>query len=167
MTRRLILIRHAKSSWDDPALSDHDRPLNRRGERAARALGAWLASRGHVPDEVLCSTALRARATWEGIAAVLPAAPPLRLEPRLYHAPPEVMRAVLRGAEGGTVAMIGHNPGIAAFAAELLREAPPDPDLARYPTGATAVIDFAIAAWAELQPRTGVLRDFVTPRALE
>ena len=61
--KRLILTRHAKSSWDDPLMSDHDRPLNERGKAAAADLGQWLASRGYVPSEVLCSDAVRTRAT--------------------------------------------------------------------------------------------------------
>ena len=71
--KRLILTRHAKSSWDDPLMSDHDRPLNERGKAAAADLGQWLASRGYVPDQVLCSDALRTRKTWSGIAPALPA----------------------------------------------------------------------------------------------
>ena len=67
--RRLILTRHAKSDWDDPMLDDHDRPLNKRGQRSAAELGEWLHSRGYEPDEVLCSTALRTRETWAPVAA--------------------------------------------------------------------------------------------------
>ena len=81
MTKRLILIRHAKSAWDDPLTPDHDRPLNARGEGAARDLGQWLASRGYVPQEILCSNALRTRATWDGIAPFLPDAPEPTLKP--------------------------------------------------------------------------------------
>ena len=62
--RRLILTRHAKSAWDDPRLEDFDRPLNRRGLRAALELGEWLHSRGYEPDQVLCSSAQRTRETW-------------------------------------------------------------------------------------------------------
>lgn len=164
---RLILIRHAKSSWEEPGRDDHARPLNDRGRRAAAALGQWLATRGYVPDEVICSTATRTRETWAAVAAVTGLALAPRLVGRLYHAPPEVMRAVLREATGQTVAMIGHNPGIAAFAAELPARPPADPDFARYPTGATLVVDFAIGTWAALRPGTGDLRDFVTPRTLE
>ena len=76
MTLRLILTRHAKSSWDDPLMSDHDRPLNARGKAAAADLGGWLASRSYLPGQVLCSDALRTRETWEGIAPAL-AAPPV------------------------------------------------------------------------------------------
>ena len=84
--RRLILTRHAKSAWDDPALDDHDRPLNGRGRRAARELGDWLASRGYLPEEVLCSSALRTRETWATVAATpLEVIPALRILPDLYH----------------------------------------------------------------------------------
>jgi phosphohistidine phosphatase len=88
MTRTLILIRHAKSDWDDPALSDHDRPLNARGQLSAPRIGAWLAERGVTPDAVLCSTALRTRETWDGIATHLPEAPEPVFSHGLYHAAP-------------------------------------------------------------------------------
>ena len=93
--KRLILTRHAKSSWDDPATPDHDRPLNERGKAAAAELGTWLASRGYVPAEVLCSDALRTRGTWSGLAPALPDTPILHLKPALYHAGPDVMLAVV------------------------------------------------------------------------
>ena len=70
--KRLILTRHAKSSWEDPLTPDHDRPLNERGRAAAADLGQWLASRGYVPGQVLCSDALRTRKTWAGIAPAIP-----------------------------------------------------------------------------------------------
>ena len=117
MTKRLILTRHTKSSWDDPNTPDHDRPLNERGKAAAADLGDWLASRGYVPQEVLCSDALRTRKTWSGIAPALPGTPMLELKPALYHAGPDVMLAVLRHAHADTVMMIGHNPGIAGVSA--------------------------------------------------
>ena len=101
--KRLILTRHAKSSWDDPMTPDHDRPLNERGKAAAADLGQWLASRGHVPDEVLCSDALRTRTTFSGIAPALPGTPVLELKPALYHAGPDVMMAVLKHARGDCV----------------------------------------------------------------
>ena len=77
--RRLILTRHAKSSWDDPDTPDIDRPLNARGRAAARELGDFLASRDLEPEEVLCSTALRTRETWAGVqSAVLESLPEVR-----------------------------------------------------------------------------------------
>lgn len=164
MTLRLILTRHAKSSWDDPTLQDRDRPLNGRGRKAAADLGGWLASRGYLPDEVLCSDALRTRQTWEGIAPALPAAPAVTLKPALYHAGPDVMLAVLRHATGRCVMMLGHNPGIAEFAARIVAAAPLHPDFGRYPTGATLVADLEAEGWSEAGFGRAAARDFVVPR---
>lgn len=162
--KRLILTRHAKSAWDDPLTPDHDRPLNERGKAAAADLGQWLASRGYVPDEVLCSDAVRTRKTWSGIAPALPGTPMLELKPALYHAGPDVMLAVLRHAAADTVMIIGHNPGIADFAARLVTQAPINADFGRYPTGATLVVDFAVESWAGVEFGNGVTVDFMIPR---
>lgn len=161
--RRLILTRHAKSSWDRPGLDDHDRPLNGRGRRAARELGRWLASRGYLPDEVLSSDSLRTRETWAGVAEGLPDAPEPRWLRELYHADPAAMLAALRQATGRTVMMLGHNPGIGEFAAMLPARLPADPDFERYPTAATLVVDFDIPTWADLEPGRGSVLDFFTP----
>ena len=164
--KRLILTRHAKSAWDDPLMPDHDRPLNERGNAASADLGQWLASRGYVPDMVLCSDALRTHKTWSGIAPALPGTPIFELKPALYHAGPDVMLAVLRHATGDTVMMIGHNPGIAEFAARLVAHAPKNPEFARYPTGATLVAEFPVDQWGDVMPGTGVVDDFVVPREI-
>ena len=165
--KRLILTRHAKSSWDDPATTDHDRPLNDRGKAAAAELGVWLASRGYVPGEVLCSDALRTRKTWSGLAPALPGMPVLLLKPALYHAGPDVMLAVLRHATEDCVMMIGHNPGIAEFAQRLVAQAPLNPDFQRFPTGATLVADFMIDSWDEVSFGTGATLDFIVPKEVK
>ena len=160
--RRLILTRHAKSDWDDPTRDDHDRPLNARGRRSARALGDWLASRGYDPEEVLCSTARRTTETWQTVAeAVFETRPTLHLLRELYHAGPEMMLDRLRQASAATVMMIGHNPGIAEFAASLPARPPLDPQFRSYPTAATLVVDFPVDSWAEIRPGEGSVRDFV------
>jgi phosphohistidine phosphatase len=164
--KRLILTRHAKSSWDDPATPDHDRPLNERGKAAAAELGVWLASRGYVPAEVLCSDAERTRGTWSGLAPALPGTPVLQLKPALYHAGPDVMLAVLRHATADCVMMIGHNPGIAEFAERLVARAPIHPEFARYPTGATLVCDFVTDSWDEAGFGTAATVDFIVPREI-
>ena len=161
--KRLILTRHAKSSWDDPATPDHNRPLNDRGRVAAAELGVWLASRGYVPGEVLCSDALRTRKTWSGLAPALPGTPILHLKPALYHAGPDVMLAVLRNAVEDCVMVIGHNPGIAEFAARLVTHSPANDAFGRYPTGATLVCDFNAGVWAEVGFGMGITVDFVVP----
>jgi phosphohistidine phosphatase len=164
--KRLILTRHAKSSWDDPLTPDHDRPLNERGKAAAADLGQWLASRDYVPGEVLCSDAVRTRKTFSGIAPALPGAPVLELKPALYHAGPDVMMAVLRHAKADVVMMIGHNPGIAEFATRLVAHAPANPEFPRYPTGATLVADFDVSGWEDVTFGTGVTVDFTIPREI-
>lgn len=160
--RRLILTRHAKSAWDDPELADFERPLNDRGRRSALALGDWLASRGYEPEEVLCSAAQRTQETWAFVAsAPLEVRPLIRIEPGLYHASPEKMLAVLKTASQPTVMMLGHNPGIAEFAAMLPARVPLEPEFRRYPTCATLVVDFQIDDWSEVEPGQGSTMDFV------
>lgn len=160
--RRLILTRHAKSSWDDPTMDDHDRPLNDRGRRCARELGDWMASRGYEPEEVLCSTSNRTQETWQVIAgAPLEVRPLVRMESGLYHATPAQMMDYLKSASHPTVMIIGHNPGIAEFAASLPATAPVDPDFRRYPTAATLVVDFQIDDWSEVQAGSGSVMDFI------
>ena len=168
LRRRLILTRHAKSAWDDPALDDHDRPLNGRGLRAARELGDWLASRGYLPEEVLCSSARRTQQTWAAIAATpLEVIPKVKLIPGLYHASSDRMLAILQKASADTVMLLGHNPGIAECAAMLCATPPPNAKFRRYPTAATLVVDFHVAAWNDVRPSLGDVRDFFTPTAGE
>jgi phosphohistidine phosphatase len=163
--RRLILTRHAKSSWDDPNMDDHDRPLNARGQRAALELGEWLHSRGYEPDEVLCSTAARTRETWQRMVQA-----PLEVTPRvsyldsLYHASPDVMLELVRKATGDCVMLIGHNPGIGELAALLPARAPIDADFRRFPTAATLVVDFEIGRWSDAKAGGGSVLDFFVPQ---
>jgi phosphohistidine phosphatase len=166
MTLTLILTRHAKSSWDDPTQSDHDRPLNSRGIGAAKDIGQWLASRGYEPGEVLCSDAVRTRETWEGIAPLLASAPEVHLKPALYHAGPDVMLAVLKHAREPVVLMIGHNPGIAEFAHRLVARAPANPEFGKYPTAATLVAEFGAESWADVTFGSGAVKDFIVPREI-
>lgn len=162
--RRLILTRHAKSSWDDPLMADADRPLNARGRAAARELGDFLASRGLEPEEVLCSTALRTRETWDGVAsAAIETRPEVVYVEDLYHAAPEMMLEVLRTATAPTVMMIGHNPGIAEFAARLPAKPIYTPDFRKFPTCATLVVDFTIDDWRDVAPGQGATLEFFTP----
>lgn len=160
--RRLILTRHAKSSWDDPLMDDHDRPLNNRGRRSALALGEWLASRGYEPEEVLCSSSARTKETWTVIAsAPLEVLPHIRVEKMLYQAAPDQMFLALKTASQPTVMMLGHNPGISELAAMLVARAPTDPDFRRYPTAATLVLDFQVDCWENVTAKQGSVLDFV------
>ena len=163
MSLTLILMRHAKSSWEQPG-DDRARVLNARGRRAATDLGAWLRRAGHVPDRALVSDAARTRETWER----------LRLEaeaeflPGLYCAEAHRMLDILRSAGGArTVLMLGHNPGIAELAEALVETPPENGAFLRYPTGATTVIAFDAPGWSEVEPGTGRVVDFMVPRWLE
>ena len=162
--RRLILMRHAKSDWSH-GTSDHDRPLNPRGRKAAAALGDWLRRETLVPDAVLCSTATRTRETC--LRLELPEDCALFHESALYLAEPQGILQVLRErAKGATVLLIAHNPGIANAAGALLAETPHHAGFSRYPSGATTVIDFDIGEWSALAWGTGRLHRFVVPKEL-
>jgi phosphohistidine phosphatase len=170
--RRLLLLRHAKSAWADPGASDHERPLNRRGQEAAPRIGAYLNRHGLVPDGILCSTAARARETWALVAAEVPAAPPASFTDRLYDAAPHALLDVFRHADpaANSLLVVGHNPGLHEAATQLIAAGDLD-DRERLreklPTGGLVVIDFAIAEWSKLHVRSGRLERFVVPRMLE
>ena len=161
---KLIIVRHAKSSWESAAASDHDRPLAPRGERAALTIGNWLAERGHAPASVICSSALRTRQTWEIMQPCFPEPPDVRFEPALYHAGSARMADMLRGAVDTPVMLIGHNPGIGAFAREILEMHPAHADFARYPTAAATVCGFSGSNWRDIRPGSGRLIAFTVPR---
>ena len=149
----------ARSAWVG---DDRDRPLNKRGRKSARAMGAWLRDRGYLPDLVLCSTAARTRETLEGLG--LGEEVPVRYLDALYHAAPETLWDCLAEAEGNTVLMIGHNPGIAAFAADLVAVPPPHARFADFPTGATLVAEVFAANWDAVAPGACTAADFAIPR---
>jgi phosphohistidine phosphatase len=117
----LSLLRHAKSSWDDPALGDFDRPLNKRGETAAPRVGAYMSKHGIAPDLVLCSPAARARQTLDLVLPHLSGGPTVVYEEGFYLAAPSVMLARVQHIEAKVrhVLLVGHNPGLQALALEL------------------------------------------------
>lgn len=162
--RRLILMRHAKSDWDHPGLSDHGRPLNTRGTRSARALGDWLRQKGYLPDEVLSSSAERTGQTLLGLG--LSSDTPRTFTRSLYLAEAFAMREILSQARGQTVLMLGHNPGICELAHRLVDEPPDHIRFEDYPTGATLVCDFDIENWNEIGWHQGQPIDFIIPREL-
>ncbi len=160
MTKTLILMRHAKSSWDDPSADDHARVLNGRGRVSADALGDWLRARHYLPDQAIISDAARTRETFARLGLLCDT----QFEAALYHASPPAMLRLLKAATGERVLMVGHNPGIAELA-EILVKAPPDHSrFFDYPTGATAVIGFECDDWSRLASGTGQILDFVIPR---
>ncbi len=166
--KRLILIRHAKSSWSSGAADDQSRPLNDRGRAAAVRVGNWLKGEGYVPDQVLSSNATRCAQTWEGIATALEASPDVSFDGALYLAGPQAMLSALQAATGNTVMMLGHMPGIGEFARGLRRDPPPAHDAFRkYPSGAATVLDFKAESWADVQMGMGKFIAYTAPRALK
>ena len=157
--KTLLLLRHAKSDWSDPNLSDHERVLNKRGRLSAPAIGGWIREQDLVPDQVLSSDSARTMETWDRLQ--FDGVPEFRRE--LYLAEANAMLFALSGAAGERVMMIGHNPGIGSMAQRLVQEPPDHPRFLQYPTAALSVIDFPIDRWSEIEWGTGSIRAFVTP----
>ncbi len=170
--KNILLLRHAKSAWSDPALNDHDRPLNRRGERAARAMADYLAREAPRPDLILCSTAMRTRQTLAPIAKRLGGpGPQIVFDDALYLASEESLLEHLQevSPDVATVLLIGHNDGIWRLAEMLAGRG----DAARraalkekFPTGALAMLQVPAGPWRDLTTGSGELFAFVRPRDL-
>jgi phosphohistidine phosphatase len=166
--KRLYLLRHTKSDWDDPTLDDHERPLAARGRRAADRIAEHL-RRGDVrPDLVLCSSSRRTLETLARIAPSLGERADFRIERDLYAADGASLLARLRRLPGSvsSAMLIAHNPGIQDLALDLAGSGDPLPRLRdRFPTGALATLEFS-GAWSGLGEHTADLVSFVTPKDL-
>ena len=145
--KTLLLMRHAKSSWSNPKLADHDRPLNPRGKDAAPKMGEWLAQQELIPDIILCSTAERAKQTVEFLLNAMPFEGEVVFSRMLYHAGDEVFSEEMSklGEEIGIVMIVGHNPGM-EYAVETYCG-----EWHRMPTAAIAQIEFPINQWGEIR----------------
>ncbi len=168
---RLMLLRHAKSDWSQPARSDHERPLNDRGRNAAPLIGTYMAEQHLLPQHALVSTALRTRQTWTLVRERLGGRVTTDFEDSLYDASPHAILSVIRSVPDRvhTLIVVGHNPGLQELAEGLVgHEAGADANRMndKFPTAALAVIDFDTSQWSALRPRGGRLERFVTPRSL-
>lgn len=166
VVKRLYLLRHAKSSWDEPGLADRDRPLAPRGERASKSMAKYLRDEGIVPELVLCSPSKRTRETLERLG--LGDGTEVRIEDELYAASAGELLGALHEVpdEVESVMVIGHNPGIERLALELavggdeldrMRE--------KFPTAALATLELD-GSWSELAPGGAELVSFVKPKEL-
>jgi phosphohistidine phosphatase len=144
----LVLLRHAKSDWDGEE-ADIDRPLARRGRREAPDAGRWISGNLPVLDLAVVSPAVRARETWDLVAAELAASPPVTFDERVYAASVDDLLTVVRGlpAAAATVLLVGHNPGLEELAYLLTGGIVP------MPTSAIAVLDSA-GDWSTLNAAT-------------
>ena len=167
---RLMLLRHAKSSWTDPGRDDRDRPLSAKGLSAAPAMGEFMRREKLIPDLVLCSPARRARDTWKLAAESLKAAPKLVVDEAIYDFGNggrllDVLRVKGNGAK--SVLVVGHNPSLERLALRLVgkgERALKDRIAKKYPTGALAVLEFKIADWKAIKDAGGQLISFTRPK---
>jgi phosphohistidine phosphatase len=170
---RLMLLRHAKSSWPS-GVHDAERPLSDRGVAAAHLMGGYMAHHALIPGRILCSPTRRTRDTWAEISAAITAQAAdgvdVVFDGRLYGTAREGIISVIRSQDGGrTLLVIGHNPAIQDAAEWLI--AAGDVDMRerlreKFPTAALAVIDFALDGWDRIHERSGRLERFVTPRTV-
>lgn len=167
--RRLMLLRHAKAV-PQGTMADEERPLADRGRRDMPAIAEFAASRGLRPDLALVSPSQRTRETWELLLPAYPSPPPHRFEPRLYAAGAERILYLVRETADSvrTLLLVGHNPGFEDLARHLAGAGEAEALIrlgGGMPTASLAVIEFD-APWAELEPRTGRIETFVTPKTL-
>lgn len=169
--KQLYLLRHAKSSWNDPSVEDFDRPLSKRGARAVAILVKYFRHHRIRPDLVLCSPARRARQTIEPLLPP-PSDVPITFEPRLYEAAPTTLRALLTDLPQScrSVLVVGHNPGLQRLALGLAIPGKAQSMLTKlaekFPTGGLVTLSAPIDDWSELAPDTCTLKGFVRPKDL-
>ncbi len=160
--KTLLLLRHAKSSRDEPDLADHERPLNERGKQAAKEVGRFLRDEDLVPDLIVSSTAVRARKTAQKAAKQCNYERAIELDEQLYLGNAQTHYSVVRKVEPGCkrLLVVCHNPGISDFVNQITSG---DEEM---PTAGLAVIQLPIKSWKELTARTrGKLAKFWRPRA--
>lgn len=159
--KTVLLMRHAKSSWKDTSLSDHDRPLKQRGRDAAPMMGALLTELDLVPDVILCSTANRARQTVEYLLNGLPFEGEVIYTRYLYHSGPRAYLEEIHKLDDQytRVMIVGHNPGMEMALEDFSGE------WERMPTAAVARIDFEAGQWADISDdESGILKNVWRPR---
>ncbi len=169
----LYLLRHAKSSWDDPDIDDFDRPLNKRGRKAAKTMAAFFQEAKLTPEMVLCSPSKRTRETFKHMTAALGDAP-VEFDRRVYEASYQTLLMCLADvpSEIGSVLVIGHNPGLERLALYILMsDHGHGPGAARlqdkYPTGSLAILSIPTNSWDDLKVGSCRLDDFIRPVDLD
>jgi len=161
--KTLLLLRHAKSSRDDPTLNDFDRPLNDRGKDDAKLMGLWLGRQEIVLDGVISSPAKRARQTAEIFLRAADVSLAESFDERIYEAGLQQLLTIVSEIDPSrnTVLLIGHNPGFEDLSESLTGQS------SRLATATLASIELSVARWRDVRPRTGKLRLLVTPKELK
>lgn len=160
--KTLLLLRHAKSSWDEPSLRDFERPLAARGKRDAPRMGKALRERGPLPDLIISSPAARTRATIKAVTSSARLEAGLHVEESVYGASSaELMKLVRRlPREKSCVMIVGHNPGLEDLVERLTGESE------RMPTAALACVEFQTESWEAVEDGEGKLEWLLTPKQL-
>ena len=163
MAKKLILFRHAKSDWDTDAASDHARPLAQRGVEAARVMGRFLMSAGEVPDQVLCSTAVRAVTTVQLAAKAGGWIVPIDFRDTLYLPDTGSVIGEIRRMPDklSSLMVVGHEPAWSELVSELIGGGE-----IRFPTAAMARINFDTDSWEKVRRGRGTLAWLVKPKLL-
>jgi len=171
--KRLTILRHAKSSWDDAGLADFDRPLNDRGWKAARRVGRELKQRKFHFDLCVASTAARVRETLDGLVEGYGQPDfEIRFEPRIYESSLPTLTDIVRGLPDSSHAalLVGHNPGLHQLVLELaeddakgLRDRAED----KFPTAALAVIELHRNHWSDIDAGSGEIVELIFPKELD
>ncbi len=158
--KTLLILRHAKSSWDDASLSDFERPLNARGLKAALFVGGLMRRRELIPETILSSPAMRARTTAELVQQAGAFDAEIKFDHDIYEASPGNLRQAVAAIddEFTTALLVGHNPGIEGFIRYLTGKLEP------MPTAALAVIELEVDRWTEVDDGCGELKDLIRPR---
>jgi phosphohistidine phosphatase len=162
--KTLLILRHAKSSWANESLADHDRPLNERGKRDAPRMGRLLRDQGFNPTAILCSTAKRARSTAKRVLEASGCDVDLELCREFYHALPDAYVELLQqqADQHPCILVIGHNPALQDLVGLLTGE------YESFPTAALAHVELPIDRWQELSTNTsGALIQLWRPKELE
>lgn len=158
--KKLFLLRHAKSSWDDAALADIDRPLNERGKLAAPFMGGLMRRLDLIPDLILTSPAKRARGTAKLVKEAGAFEVMIVTDERIYEASPNNLHQIVSEItdQNNSVVLVGHNPGIEGFVRFLTGKVEP------MPTAALAVIDLAVEHWSEVGEGCGTVVKIHRPK---
>ena len=161
--KTLFLLRHAKSSWKDETLADFERPLNRRGKRAAETMGDYFRSEGIVPELIVCSPAVRARETLELVSKAAKWSTEVRYDQRIYEASGMRLAEIVSQIDNDrkTAMLVGHNPGMEELLLLLTAES------VEIPTGTCAKIAVKAGKWANAVDKRATLDWLVKPRELE
>jgi phosphohistidine phosphatase len=170
LTRRLMLLRHAKTERAEPGERDRDRKLTARGGSDAPMIGAYMARHGLVPDLAVVSPARRAQETWTLIAAALGKMPRVVKDERIYNAGTGGLIALIGEAQAArSMLIVGHNPGLHDVAVRLVSSgevAARERLTEALPTAGLVVIELAFDDWSQVYRQGGRLEHFITPRLL-